>query len=33
MDPVNINTLLFGGKWALIGLVYLILIILPGMLW
>jgi hypothetical protein len=28
MDPISINTLLFAGKWALIGLVYLILIIM-----
>jgi hypothetical protein len=28
MEPVNINTLLFAGKWVLIGLVYLILIVI-----
>lgn len=27
MDTLSINTLLFAGKWALIGLVYLILIV------
>lgn len=28
MELINLNTLLFAGKWALIGLVYLILIII-----
>ena len=28
MEPISLNTLLFAGKWALIGLVYLILIII-----
>ena len=28
MEPISVNTLLFAGKWALIGLVYLILIII-----
>jgi hypothetical protein len=28
MNLINLNTLLFAGKWALIGLVYIILIIL-----
>jgi hypothetical protein len=27
MEPISLNTLLFAGKWVLIGLVYLILII------
>jgi hypothetical protein len=27
MEPVNLNALLFAGKWVLIGLVYLILIV------
>ena len=27
MEPISLNTLLFAGKWALIGLVYVILII------
>jgi hypothetical protein len=28
MDPATINSLLLGGKWALIGLVYLVLIVI-----
>jgi hypothetical protein len=28
MDPANLNSLLFGGKWALIGLVYLVLVVI-----
>ncbi len=28
MDPINLNTLLFAGRWVLIGLVYIILVII-----
>ena len=27
MEPVSLNTLLFAGKWAMVGLVYMILIV------